>query len=95
MFRIWATDKLFRFLTKGFVVDLERLKAAGDYDRVAELREIVRDIRASEANVYAELRRICAMCSDYDPSSGSSREFYGRMQAKLYWAVTRAMAEPG
>ena len=26
MFRVWATDKLFRYLTKGFVIDVERLK---------------------------------------------------------------------
>ena len=88
MFRIWATDKLLRFLTKGFVVDADKLKRPDEYDRVAELRDIIRDIRAAEANVYAELRRICAMCRDYDPASVASREFYSRMQAKLYWAVT-------
>lgn len=87
-FRVWATDKLFRYLSKGFVVDVQRLKDPGNYDRVAELREIVRDIRAAEANVYAELRRICALCQDYDPQSEAARHFYARMQAKLFWAVT-------
>lgn len=87
-FRMWATGKLLQYLTKGFVVDSERLKEPGNQDRIAELREIIRDIRAAEANVYAELRRICAMCQDYDPSSDISREFYIKMQAKLYWAVT-------
>ena len=87
-FRIWSTDKLLRYLTKGFVVDSERLREPGNLDRVAELREIIRDIRASEANVYAELRRICAMCQDYDPRSSSAHQFYSHMQAKLYWAVT-------
>lgn len=87
LFRIWATDKLLRYLTKGFVIDAVRLKAPDEHDRVAELREIIRDIRASEANVYAELRRICAMCQDYDPKSPQSRRFYATMQAKLYWAV--------
>jgi len=87
-FRIWATGKLLQYLTKGFVIDAERLKEPGNQDRVAELREIIRDIRSAEANVYAELRRICAMCRDYDPKSEASREFYTRMQAKLYWAVT-------
>jgi hypothetical protein len=87
-FRIWATDKLLRYLTKGFVVDSARLKMPGGSDRVAELREIIRDIRAAEANVYAELRRICAMCQDYDPQSDAAHQFYARMQAKLYWAVT-------
>jgi hypothetical protein len=86
-FRIWATDKLLRYLTKGFVVDAERLKDPANQGRIAELREIIRDIRASEANVYAELRRICSMCKDYDPHAKDAHEFYARMQAKLYWAV--------
>lgn len=86
-FRIWATDKLLRYLTKGFVIDSERLKDPGNRDRIAELREIIRDIRASEANVYAELRRICSMCKDYDPHKKEAHEFYAKMQAKLYWAV--------
>lgn len=86
-FRIWATDKLLRYLTKGFVVDTERLKATGNHDRVAELRDIIRDIRSAEANVYAELRRICSMCRDYDPKSSEAHQFYSHMQAKLYWAV--------
>jgi hypothetical protein len=87
LFRRWATDTLIRYATKGFVVDAKRLKSGGDTDRIAELREIVRDIRAAEANVYAELRRICALCQDYDPASDAAREFYTHMQAKLYWAT--------
>lgn len=87
-FRMWATDKLVQYLTKGFVVDVKRLKEPNNFDRVAELREIIRDIRADEANVYAELRRICSLCQDYDPRSDSARQFYARTQAKLFWAVT-------
>lgn len=87
-FRVWATDKLVRYLTKGFVIDSQRLKEAGNHDRVAELREVIRDIRAAEANVYAELRRICALCRDYDPGAETAHQFYSHMQAKLYWAVT-------
>ena len=89
-FRLWATEKLIQYLTKGFVVDVQLLKTPGQQDLVAELREIIRDIRASEANVYAELRRICALCQDYDSASSASREFYARMQAKLYWATVSA-----
>lgn len=87
-FRLWATEKLVQYLTKGFVIDAAKLKQPGDQDRIAELREIIRDIRSAEANVYAELRRICALCQDYDGSSEGSRRFYSQMQAKLYWAVT-------
>jgi len=75
-------------LTKGFVVDSERLKAPDNHDRVAELRDIIRDIRSAEANVYAELRRICSMCQDYEAQSSAAHKFYSHMQAKLYWAVT-------
>lgn len=88
MFRIWATETLVQFATKGFVVDVERLKNPDEHDRVRELREIIRDIRSDEANVYREVRRICAMCQDYDEKSTSWREFYARMQAKLMWAIT-------
>lgn len=88
MFRIWATDTLVQFATKGFVIDVERLKNPEEHDRVRELREIIRDIRSDEANVYREVRRICAMCQDYDEKSSAWREFYARMQAKLMWAVT-------
>lgn len=87
-FRIWATDVLIQILTRGFYVDVERLKEGGDYDRVRELRDTIRDIRTSEANLYAELRRICAMCKDYDGSSQVAHKFYSHMQAKLFYAVT-------
>lgn len=87
-FRIWATDILIQILTKGFYVDAERLKESGDYDRIRELRETIRDIRSSEANLYAELRRICAMCKDYDGTSRAAHRFYSHMQAKLFHAVT-------
>lgn len=88
LFRRWATGILVQFATKGFVVDVARLKDPDQHDRVQELREIIRDIRASEANVYAEIRRICALCQDYDPQSEAWRDFYKNTQAKLMYAVT-------
>jgi hypothetical protein len=88
LFRRWATEKLVQFATKGFVVDSERLKQPDYADRVAELRDIIRDIRADEANVYREIKRICAMCQDYDGGSEIWVEFYRNTQAKLLYAVT-------
>lgn len=88
LFRRWATAVLVRFATRGFVIDAARLKGGGEQDRVAELRDIIRDIRASEANVYAEIRRICSLCQDYDPKSDAWREFFRQTQAKLCYAVT-------
>lgn len=88
LFRRWATEKLVQFATKGFMVDSIRLKQPENADRIAELREIIRDIRADEANVYREIRQICAMCQDYDGSSEAWQEFYRNTQAKLMYAVT-------
>lgn len=88
LFRRWATGILVQFAKKGFVVDAPRLKQPGNADRIAELREIIRDIRSDEANLYAELRRICALCQDYDGSTQVAREFFQRMQARLVYAVT-------
>lgn len=88
LFRRWATEKLVQFATKGFVVDSVRLKQPEYADRLAELREIIRDIRSDEANIYRELRRICAMCQDYDGDSEAWRDFYKNTQAKIVYAVT-------
>lgn len=88
IFRKWATGILVQFAKKGFVVDSQRLKQPENADRIAELRDIIRDIRADEANVYRELKRICAMCQDYDAGSEAWVEFYRNTQAKLLFAVT-------
>lgn len=88
LFRRWATGVLVQFAKKGFVVDAIRLKTPESADRIAELRDIIRDIRSDEANIYRELRQICAMCRDYDPKSDSAHEFYQQMQAKLVYSVT-------
>lgn len=88
LFRRWATDKLVQFALKGFVIDSVRLKQPDSVDRLAELRDIIRDIRSDEANVYRELRRICALCQDYDGDSEGWRDFYRTTQAKIVYAVT-------
>lgn len=64
IFRKWATEKLVQFATKGWVVDAERLKSPHTNNHFQELREIIRDIRASEANLYKEVRQICSLCKD-------------------------------
>jgi hypothetical protein len=87
LFRKWATDKLVQFATKGFIIDVPRLKRPESRDRIRELRDIIRDIRSDEANVYRELRSICAMCQDYDGQSEEWRNFYKNTQAKLIYAV--------
>ncbi|MBO0664520.1 virulence RhuM family protein [Jiella sp. MQZ9-1] len=88
LFRRWATATLVQFAKKGFVVDTLRLKQRENADRIAELREIIRDLRSDESNLYRELRAICALCQDYDHTAKTAREFFQRTQAKLVYAVT-------
>jgi hypothetical protein len=89
MFRRWATEKLVQFASKGFVVDVTRLKDPERPDHFSELKEIIRDIRSSEANVYKEVRRICTLCSDYAAIDEREKNaFFATVQNKLHYAVT-------
>jgi hypothetical protein len=92
MFRIWATDKLFRYLAKGFVIDVERLKNQGEPDVLDEFREIAREIRTSIRNSYREVLKLCTLCADYDGSSTTAREFFMAMENKLLWAAANRTA---
>ena len=47
-FRQWATKRLNEYIRKGFTMDDERLKEAGDGDYWKELLSRIRDIRSSE-----------------------------------------------
>lgn len=87
VFRRWATGVLVQYAKKGFVIDRPRLKRPDFADRIAELREIIRDLRSDEANVYRELKRICAMCQDYDGKTETAQKFFQQTQAKLIFAV--------
>jgi hypothetical protein len=88
LFRRWATQILTQYAVKGFVIDTKRLKDPDSFDRIRELRDIIAEIRASDVNMYGELRRICTFAQDYDAKSKAWRDFYARIRAKLYWAVT-------
>ena len=56
-FRRWANENLSEYLTKGFVMDDERLKNPdGRPDYFDELLERIRDIRASEKRFYQKVR---------------------------------------
>ncbi len=90
-FRIWATTVLKEFITKGFVLDDERLKNGKKLgqDYFDELLERIREIRASERRFYQKITDIYAQCSiDYDPKSPITREFYATVQNRLHWAIT-------
>ena len=91
-FRIWATGVLKEYMTKGFVLDDERLKQGNivfgkDYFR--ELLERVRSIRASERRIWQQITDIFAECSiDYDKDSQITHDFYAMVQNKFHYAIT-------
>ena len=90
-FRIWATQTLREFVTKGFVLDDERLKLNKRFgkDYFDELLERIREIRASERRFYLKITDIYEQCSiDYDKSAEITQTFFKTVQNKLHWAVT-------
>ncbi len=91
-FRIWATGVLREYMTKGFVLDDDRLKqgkTAFGKDYFRELLERVRSIRASERRIYQQITDIFAECSiDYDRHSQTTRDFYATVQNKFHYAIT-------
>ena len=90
-FRIWATKTLKEFITKGFVLDDERLKQGGQLfgkDYFDELLERIREIRASERRFYQKITDIYALAVDYDKDAPVTRGFFASVQNKLHWAIT-------
>ena len=57
-FRIWATLRLKEYIIKGFTLDDERMKAAGQIRYFDELQERIRDIRSSERIFYQKIKDI-------------------------------------
>lgn len=86
LFRKWATQMLVQLAVHGFVIDKRRLK--GDAGRLAKLREIIRELRNDEANLYSELRQILSMCKDYDPREKVTHQFFAHFQDCLIYAIT-------
>ncbi|MDD4889939.1 MAG: RhuM family protein [Phycisphaerae bacterium] len=85
-FRIWATQRLREYLVKGFVLDDDRLKAAGGGKYFEELLQRIRDIRASEKVFWRKVLDIYATSIDYDPRAEVSQEFFKVVQNKMHWA---------
>jgi hypothetical protein len=91
-FRIWATKTLKEFITKGFVLDDERLKqgkTAFGKDYFRELLERVRSIRASERRIWQQITDIFAECSiDYNRNLPITHDFYAMIQNRFHYAIT-------
>ncbi|BBL71416.1 virulence RhuM family protein [Methylogaea oryzae] len=86
-FRQWATRHLKEFLTKGFVMDDERLKNPGGWDYFDELLARIREIRASEKRFYQKVRDLFALSSDYRVREKETQLFFAEVQNKLLYAA--------
>jgi hypothetical protein len=90
-FRIWATGVLRELITKGYVLDKERLEQGPTVfgkDYFDGLLETIREIRASERRFYQKVTDIYATAVDYDPNAPITRDFFASVQNKLHWAIT-------
>ena len=94
-FRIWATQVLKEYLTKGFVLDDERLKGKNVFgaDYFDDLLDRIREIRISERRYYQKITDIYSECSsDYDKDSEETQLFFKTVQNMMHYAVTKQTA---
>ena len=94
-FRIWSTQILKEYLTKGFVLDDERLKGKNVFgaDYFDDLLDRIREIRLSERRYYQKITDIYSECSaDYDKDSETTKLFFKTVQNMMHYAVTNQTA---
>jgi hypothetical protein len=87
-FRQWAADKLKEYITKGFVLDDDRLKnpdVGNDY--FEELTRRIQDIRTSERRFYQKITDIYATSIDYDKDAPLTQSFFATVQNKVHYAI--------
>jgi hypothetical protein len=89
-FRIWASNTLKEFITKGFLLDDERLKQGKAFgqDYFDELLERIREIRASERRFYQKITDLYTLAIDYDKDNLVTKDFFAAVQNNLHWAIT-------
>ena len=89
-FRKWVNQIAKDYTIKGWVMDDERLKNGGSvltveyFDRLLEL---IREIRLSERRFYQKITDIYATALDYDRTAKTTKQFFAKVQNKMYYAV--------
>ena len=94
-FRIWTTQVLKEYLTKGFVLDDERLKGKNVFgaDYFDDLLDRIREIRISERRYCQKITDIYSECSsDYDKDSEMTQLFFKTVHNMMHYAVTKQTA---
>ncbi|MGL1937360.1 MAG: virulence RhuM family protein [Fibrobacterales bacterium] len=88
-FRRWATSVLSEFAIKGYVLDNKRLENGSFLGKnyFDNLLEEIREIRLSERQLYQKVTDIYTTSVDYDKDSGTTNEFFAKVQNKLHFAI--------
>ncbi len=86
-FRQWATQVLKEYLIKGFALNDDLLKNAGQGNYFDELLARIRDIRSSEKVFYRKVLEIYALSIDYDPRTSITQQFFKTVQNKMHFAA--------
>ena len=86
-FRQWATQLLKEYMIKGFVLNDDLLKNAGQGNYFDELLARIRDIRSSEKVFYRKVLEIYALSIDYDPRTSITQQFFKTVQNKMHFAA--------
>jgi hypothetical protein len=91
-FRIWATQRLNEYITKGFILDDKRFKDGKATAYFDELQQRLREIRISERFFYQKIKDIYTTSIDYEPKAEKTIEFFRIIQNKLLWAISTQTA---
>lgn len=86
-FRQWATQVLKEYMIKGFVLNDELLRNAGQGNYFDELLSRIRDIRSSEKVFYRKVLEIYALSIDYDPRTEATQRFFKTVQNKMHFSA--------
>lgn len=86
-FRQWATQVLKEYMIKGFVLNDDLLKNAGQGNYFDELLARIRDIRSSEKVFYRKVLEIYSLSIDYDPRTTITQQFFKTVQNKMHFAA--------
>ena len=86
-FRQWATKVLKEYMIKGFALNDDLLKNAGQGNYFDELLARIRDIRSSEKVFYRKVLEIYALSIDYDPRTETTQQFFKTVQNKMHFAA--------
>lgn len=86
-FRQWATQVLKEYIIKGFALNDDLLKNAGQGNYFDELLARIRDIRSSEKVFYRKVLEIYALSIDYDPRTSITQQFFKTVQNKMHFAA--------